>query len=592
MNSEQNPSQIFSPKEESVSSNQKLKASTQKNRIRKFRTEDFSLKKKLQNQTFYGKFKVICKGMQQYIYVLLEDPNSSAIAYIIQFLLLTSILLSCVAIIVDSLMENENNQEYDNISFYLEYYLFIFFGSEYFLRMFSSTAFDSTFTRFILSPLNIIDLFAITPFLFNLIFEGANLSGLRVIRIIRFMRVFRLFKLSRFIKDMLMIVDTVRHSLKDILILITMFLFLVLFFSIIVYYLEFNDNIEINDEQKIQSISEAIWWCIATMTTVGYGDKLPLSLSGKFIACIAAFFGITSVSLPVAVMGMNLTQTLRISEENNEIVKIKEQFAVIDSNPNLQDQQTLNLKELKFMERRLEQLLDNNQKVMDFVAQSQDLFDEVTQDLMSLYSALTEQLDLHIETKIKNLKAKHRIMKMEKNLNQKKSIELSQVVKAFKEKQQMISQQSILMCEESQADLFSIASRQSRSFILKKSEKLRSKNNKGSYMCIINNNNNNNNNIHNSVHNPFKTQTDINDNPDPHNNSIIYAQIGSKNSAIQNDVLQNLKGNAEFKFNLEDSSGNIDEESNNNENDLDCKMQSLSNIQDVRLKNSIKNNIK
>ncbi|CAK71284.1 unnamed protein product (macronuclear) [Paramecium tetraurelia] len=591
MNSEQNPSQLFSPKEESASSNQKLKASTQKNRVRKFKTEDFSLKKKLQNQTFYGKFKVICKGMQQYIYVLLEDPNSSAIAYVIQFLLLTSILLSCVAIIVDSLMDNENNQEYDNISFYLEYYLFIFFGSEYFLRMFSSTAFDSTFTQFILSPLNIIDLFAITPFLFNLIFEGANLSGLRVIRIIRFMRVFRLFKLSRFIKDMLMIVDTVRNSLRDILILITMFLFLVLFFSIIVYYLEFNDNIEIYDEQKIQSISEAIWWCIATMTTVGYGDKLPLSLSGKFIACIAAFFGITSVSLPVAVMGMNLTQTLRIAEENNEIVKIKEQFAVVDSDPNLQDQQTLNLKELKFMERRLEQLLDNNQKVMDFVAQSQDLFDEVTQDLMSLYSALTEQLDLHIETKIKNLKAKHRIMKMEKNLNQKKSIELGQVVKAFKEKQQMMSQQSILMCEESQADLFSVASRQSKSFILKKSEKLRSKNNKGSYMCIINNNNNNNN-IHNSVHNPYKTQTDINDNHDAHNNSIIYAQISSKNSAIQNDVLQNLKGNAEFKFNLEDSSGNIDEESNNNENNLDCKMQSLSNIQDVRLKNSIKNNIK
>ncbi|CAD8134713.1 unnamed protein product [Paramecium pentaurelia] len=592
MNTEQKPSQIFSPKEESVAQNQKLRPNTQKDRIRKFRTEDFSLKKKLQNQTFYGKFKVICKGMQQYIYVLLEDPNSSAIAYIIQFLLLTSILLSCVAIIVDSLMENENNYEYDNISFYLEYYLFIFFGSEYFLRMFSSTAFDQSFTRFILSPLNIIDLFAITPFLFNLIFEGANLSGLRVIRIIRFMRVFRLFKLSRFIKDMLMIADTVRNSVKDILILITMFLFLVLFFSIIVYYLEYNENIQIDDEQKIQSISEAIWWCIATMTTVGYGDKLPLSLSGKFIACIAAFFGITSVSLPVAVMGMNLTQTLRISEENNEILKIKEQFAIEDSNQNLQDQQTLNLKELKFMERRLEQLLDNNQKVMEFVAQSQDLFDEVTQDLMSLYSALTEQLDLHIETKIKNLKAKHRIMKMEKNLNQKKSIELSQVVKAFKEKQQIISQQSILMCEESQADLFSIASRQSKSFILKKSEKLRSKNNKGSYMCIINNNNNNNNNIHNSVHNPFKTQTDIIDIPDPHNNSIIYAQISSKNSAIQNDILQNLRGNAEFKLNLEDSSGNIDEDSNNNDNDLDSKMQSLSNIQDVRLKNSIKNNIK
>lgn len=60
--------------------------------------------------------------------------------------------------------------------------------------------------KFILSPLNMIDLLAIMPFLFNLIFEGASLSGLRVIRIVRFMRIFRLFKLSRFMKDMLILV--------------------------------------------------------------------------------------------------------------------------------------------------------------------------------------------------------------------------------------------------------------------------------------------------------------------------------------------------------------------------------------------------
>lgn len=94
-----------------------------------------------------------------------------------------------------------------------------------------------------------------------------------------------------------------------------MFLFLVLFFSIVMYYLEYDENNIIEDEQKINSISEAVWWCIATMTTVGYGDKVPLSVPGKFVACIAAFFGITSISLykililnrPVAVMGMNLT---------------------------------------------------------------------------------------------------------------------------------------------------------------------------------------------------------------------------------------------------------------------------------------------
>lgn len=72
--------------------------------------------------------------------------------------------------------------------------------------MFSWTAFDNSFISFIISPLNIIDLLAILPFLFNLLFEGLSISGLRVIRVIRFFRIFRLFKLSRFIKDMRMIV--------------------------------------------------------------------------------------------------------------------------------------------------------------------------------------------------------------------------------------------------------------------------------------------------------------------------------------------------------------------------------------------------
>ncbi|CAD8148445.1 unnamed protein product [Paramecium pentaurelia] len=583
-------SQFISPRQNALQiqdqdETQKVNESQQKmifkSKIQKFRTEDFSLRKKLQNQSLFGKMKVLCKGMQQYIYILLEDPNSSLIAYCLQFLLLTSILLSCVAIIVDSLMENKSNSQYDDISFYLEYYLFIFFGLEYLLRMFSSTAFDSKLVKFIFSPLNLIDLLAIMPFLFNLIFEGASLSGLRVIRIIRFMRVFRLFKLSRFMKDMLMIADTVKHSAKDIIILITMFFFLVLFFSIVMYYLEYDDNQIIEDEQKIHSITEAVWWCIATMTTVGYGDKVPLSVPGKFIACIAAFLGITSISLPVAVMGMNLTQTLKEHEENIEIQKLKDQFVMENDTEfinNKREQTQLNIKELKFMERRLEQLLENNQKVMDYVEQSQQLFDEVTQDLMSLYSALTEQLDLHIETKMKNLKARHRIMKMEKNLNQKKSIELSQIVSAFKEKQKLISQGSILMCEESQADVFSIASRQSKQYTARKSQKLRSKNNRGSYMCVINNSN----------HNPFKTQTDYND-PDPHQNSIIYAQVSSRNSAFNQDMLQNIGGNAEFKFNLEESSGNIDEDDDNGV-DLSSKMQSISNIQDFKLKNSIKNN--
>lgn len=51
------------------------------------------------------------------------------------------------------------------------------------------------------------------------------------------------------------------------------------------------------ENEKINSMTDAIWWSFVTMTTVGYGDKIPVTIEGKFIACIAAFFGITTISL-------------------------------------------------------------------------------------------------------------------------------------------------------------------------------------------------------------------------------------------------------------------------------------------------------
>ena len=47
------------------------------------------------------------------------------------------------------------------------------------------------------------------------------------------------------------------------------------------------------------------------MTTVGYGDLIPHTIQGKIVASIAAILGTTTISLPVAIMGINLFRTLK-----------------------------------------------------------------------------------------------------------------------------------------------------------------------------------------------------------------------------------------------------------------------------------------
>ena len=59
------------------------------------------------------------------------------------------------------------------------------------------------------------------------------------------------------------------------------------------------------------------------MTTVGYGDLIPHTIEGKFVACITALLGTTTISLPVAIIGINLYRTLKENDENDEIDKLK-----------------------------------------------------------------------------------------------------------------------------------------------------------------------------------------------------------------------------------------------------------------------------
>jgi hypothetical protein len=106
-------------------------------------------------------------------------------------------------------------------------------------------------------------------------------------RILRLLRVLRIFKLARYSRGLQTFGDTMARSLRE-LSMLGMFLFTgIIFFSTVLFFLEkVSDEIinlnnkDIYDSQddqntKFISIPEACWWCVITMTTVGYGDIAP-----------------------------------------------------------------------------------------------------------------------------------------------------------------------------------------------------------------------------------------------------------------------------------------------------------------------------
>ena len=171
----------------------------------------------------------------------------------------------------------------------LEISCIAWFTFEYVLRLFSSPS----KWKFLTSFLNVIDLMSILPYFFTMSLSCG------ILRIGRLIRIFRIFKLSRHSMGLKVLGNTFKASISE-LGMMGFFLFLgVMVFSSAMYFAENGQN------PMFPSIPDAFWYSIVTMTTVGYGDKSPITPIGQLIGSICAISGVLCVALPVPVIVSN-----------------------------------------------------------------------------------------------------------------------------------------------------------------------------------------------------------------------------------------------------------------------------------------------
>ena len=182
----------------------------------------------------------------------------------------------------------------------VELFSILIFSLEYLLRLFTC---PKPF-RFIFSFFGLIDLIAILPFYISM---GMDLKSLRAVRLFRLLRLLKFLRYQDTLAKLKQSFDDVK---RELFLFSFATLLLIYFSSVGIYFFE-------NEAQPeaFSSIFAAMWWSVATLTTVGYGDIYPITAGGKIFSTFIVFIGLGLVAIPTGIVASSLTKALMKSKD-------------------------------------------------------------------------------------------------------------------------------------------------------------------------------------------------------------------------------------------------------------------------------------
>lgn len=169
----------------------------------------------------------------------------------------------------------------------------LLFTVEYLLRVVVSRPRLS----YVLSFFGIVDLFAILPFYLAV---GVDLRSLRAFRLLR---LFRILKLARYSAAVRRFHCALQIAKEEIVLFLSATVILLYLSAVGIYYFE-----HAAQPEKFKSVFHSLWWSVATLTTVGYGDVYPITAGGRIFTFIILVIGLGVVSVPAGLLASALAK--------------------------------------------------------------------------------------------------------------------------------------------------------------------------------------------------------------------------------------------------------------------------------------------
>lgn len=157
--------------------------------------------------------------------------------------------------------------------------------------------------RYFVSPFALIDIAAITPFYVTLIWGGVDLRFLLVFRLMR------LLKLARYSPALASLGRVLREERRALGAAVFVMMVLLMIASTAMYHAEREVQPEV-----FGSIPDAMWWAMATLTTVGYGDVIPMTAFGRILGGVVMITGIGMYAIPIGIIASGFSSEIHRRE--------------------------------------------------------------------------------------------------------------------------------------------------------------------------------------------------------------------------------------------------------------------------------------
>ncbi|XP_042147697.1 potassium voltage-gated channel protein Shal isoform X2 [Ixodes scapularis] len=242
-----------------------------------------------------------------------ENPHTGTAALVFYYVTGFFIAVSVMANVVETIPcghdsragESRSCGESYRVAFFcLDTACVMIFTAEYLLRLYAAP----NRCKFMRSVMSIIDVVAIMPYYIGLgIKDNDDVSGAFVT--LRVFRVFRIFKFSRHSQGLRILGYTLKSCASELGFLVFSLAMAIIIFATVMFYAEKNVK-----STTFTSIPAAFWYTIVTMTTLGYGDMVPDTITGKIVGGVCSLSGVLVIALPVPVIVSNFSRIYHQSQ--------------------------------------------------------------------------------------------------------------------------------------------------------------------------------------------------------------------------------------------------------------------------------------